>query len=132
MTPEFYRTSLEKSRENNPRPSRRPRTRMSGLDAVKKIVETEGQARRTVEEAKTRGEQVVARAHEEADIIRKEFVSSAQQKREEILATSREKAEAEARQSDAETDKLLLSYRRLSDERKADATAKAVDLVLNS
>jgi ATP synthase H subunit len=105
---------------------------LSGLDAVKKIVETETQARRTVEEAKTHGQQIIARAHEEADMIRKEFVSSAQQKREEILTTAREKAEAEAQQSDLETDKLLLSYRKLSDQRKADAVAKAVELVLNS
>jgi V/A-type H+/Na+-transporting ATPase subunit G/H len=105
---------------------------MSGLDAVKKIVETEGQARRSIEEAKTRAQQIIGKAHEEAEMIRKESISSAQQKREEILETAREKAEAEARQSDAETDKLLQSYQRLSEARKADAVAKAVELILNS
>ena len=105
---------------------------MSGLGAVKKIVETEGQARRTVEDAKTLGQQIVTKAHEEAEMIRREFISSAHQKRDEILAGAKAKAEAEARESDTETDKLLISYRRLSEERKADAVARAVELVLNS
>lgn len=105
---------------------------MSGLDAVKKIVETEGQARRSVEEAKTRAQQVISKAHEEAEMIRKESISSADQRREEILKVAREKADAEARQSDVETDNLLRSYQRLSEAKKADAIAKAVELILNS
>ena len=105
---------------------------MSGLDAVKKIVETEGQARRSVEEAKTRAQQLIAKASEEGEMIRQESVSSAHQRREEILKLAREKAEAEARQSDVETGKLLQSYQRLSEARKADAIAKAVELILNS
>ena len=105
---------------------------MSGLDAVKKIVETEGQARRNIEEAKARAQQIIAKAHEEAEMIRKEYISSAQQRRDEMIKMAREKAEGEARQSDMETDTLLQSYQRLSESRKADAIAKAVDLVLSS
>ena len=105
---------------------------MSGLEAVKKIVETEGQARKNVEEAKSRAQQIIAKAHEEAEMIRNESVSSANQKRDGILKIAREKAEAEARQSDVETDKLLQSYQELSGKRKSDAVSKAVELILNS
>ena len=105
---------------------------MSGLEAVKKIVETEGQARKNVEEAKTKAQQIIAKAHEEAAMIRNESISSANQKREETLKTARERAEAEARQSDVETNKLLQSYQEFSEKRKSDAVTKAVELILNS
>jgi len=105
---------------------------MSGLDAVKKIVETEGQARKSVDESRNRAQQVIAKAHQEAELIRKESISSAQLRRDQIVKIAREKAEAEARQSDVETDKLLQSYQRMSEARKADAVSKAVELILNS
>ena len=105
---------------------------MSGLEAVKKIVETEGQARRIVEEAKAKSLQIIARARDEAEMMRQESISSAQQRREQILKDARQHAEEEAHQSDLETEKLLSDYRRLSQQRKDDAVAKAVELVLNS
>ena len=105
---------------------------MSGIDEVKKIVETEGQARRIVDEAKAKAQQMISKAQEEAEMMRQEAVSSAQQQREEILRLARDKAEAEARQSDVETEQLLANYRKLATERKADAVSKAVDLILSA
>jgi vacuolar-type H+-ATPase subunit H len=105
---------------------------LSGIDAVKKIVETEGQARRIVDESKARAQQIISKAHQEADMLRQEATSSAQKQREEILRDAKEKAEAEARQSDVETQQLLANYRKLAEARKDDAANKAVELVLNA
>ena len=105
---------------------------MSGLDAVKKIVETEGQARRLVEEAKAKAQEIISRAREVADKIRQETIAQAQVQRESLLNAAREKAEAEARQSDLETERVLQSYRELSGERKTSAADKAVDLILGT
>lgn len=105
---------------------------MSGIEAVRKIVETEGQARSIVDEAKSKAQQNVTQAHQEAEILRQESVSSAQKKREEILHLAKEKAEAEARQSDVETQQQLQNYRKLAEARKDDATNKAVELILNA
>jgi len=105
---------------------------LSGIDAVKKIVETEGQARRIVDESKARAQQIVSKAHQEADMLRQEAISSAQEQREGILRDAKEKAESEARQSDVETQQLLANYRKLAEARKDDAANKAVELVLNA
>ncbi len=108
------------------------RTGLSGMDAVRKIVETEGQARKVVEDAKTRAQQIISQAHQEAEMLRQEAISSAQKQREEILQNAKEKSEAEARQSDVETEQLLVNYRKLAEARKDDAVRKALDLILNS
>ena len=105
---------------------------MSGIDALKKIVETEGQARTLVEEAKAKAQEIISRAREVADNIRQEAIAQAQRQRELILEAAREKAEAEARQSDLETERILQSYRDLSGERKASAADKAVELILGT
>jgi V/A-type H+/Na+-transporting ATPase subunit G/H len=105
---------------------------LSGIDAVKKIVETEGQARRIVDEAKARAQQIISKAHQEADMLRQEATSSAQKQREEILRDARGKAEYEARQSDVETQQLLTNYGKLAEARKEDAANKAVELVLSA
>ena len=105
---------------------------MSGIDAVKKIVQTEGQARRIVEEAKAKGQEITSRAREDADRIRQEAIAQAQQQKELILKAAREKAEAEARQSDLETERILESNSKLSEERKASAVDKAVELILGT
>ena len=107
-------------------------TSLSGIDAVRKIVETESQARKIIDEAKTTGEQIIAKARQEAEMMRQEAISSAQRKREEILREAREKAEAEAERSDVETQQLLENYRKLAVARKGDAVNKAVDLILNA
>jgi vacuolar-type H+-ATPase subunit H len=105
---------------------------LSGIDAVKRIVETEGQARKSVDDAKAQAEQVIAKAHEEAEMLRQEAISSAQKQREETLRQAREKAEAEARQSDVETRQLLANYAKLGEARKGDAVNKAVELILSA
>jgi vacuolar-type H+-ATPase subunit H len=105
---------------------------LSGIDAVKKIVETEGQARRIVDEAATRGQKITSEAREQAERIRQEAIARAQQQREEILSEAKDRAEGEALQSDEETEHLLDTYRKLSEERKAAAVNKAVELILNA
>jgi ATP synthase H subunit len=105
---------------------------LSGIDAVKKIVQIEVQARRVVEEAKTKAQEIISRAREDADKIRQEAIAQAQRQKELILKAAREKAEAEARQSDLETERMLESYGKLSDERKASAVDKAVELILGA
>ena len=105
---------------------------MSGIDAVKKIVETEAQARRIVNEASTRAQQIISETRERAERIRQEAIARAQQQREEILREAKSKAEAEALQSDKETEQILKTYRKLSEERKSAAVSKAVELILNA
>ena len=105
---------------------------MSGLEAVKKIVGTEAEARRTVDQAKAQGQEIIARAHNEAKMLIDESVSSAEKRREEILRSAREEAEAEARQSDVETKQLLNNCQKLAEARSASAVEKAVELILNA
>ncbi len=102
------------------------------MDAVRKIVETEGQARKIVEEAKTRALEIISRAREDADRVIQEATAQAQQRKEEILMAAKQKAEVEARQSDLETEQLLGTFRKLSEERKDAAVSKAVELVLGA
>jgi ATP synthase H subunit len=105
---------------------------LSGIEAVKKIVGTEGQARRIVDEATARAQQIISEAREQAERIRQDAIARARQRREEILHEAGEKAEAEARQSDEETEQILNTYRKLSEERKAAAISKAMELILNA
>ena len=105
---------------------------MSGIDAVKKIVETETQARRLVDDASAGTQKIISETREQGERIRAEAVGSAEGRREEILREAKAKAEAEARQSDQETEQILETYRKLSDERKAAAVSKAVELILNA
>ena len=105
---------------------------MSGIEAVKKIVETEGQARRMIEDGKIRVEQLIVKARQEGEMLRQEAVSSAQKQREEILRTAREKAQSDAARSDVETQQLLDNYRKLAATRKDAAVDKAVELILNA
>ena len=103
---------------------------MSGIEAVRKIVETEGQAKRIVEEAQSRAEEILARASEAAQKVRQTSTAEAEQRKVQMLRETREKAEADARNSDVETDSLLENYKKLFENRKDDAAKKAVKLVL--
>jgi vacuolar-type H+-ATPase subunit H len=103
---------------------------LSGIEAVRKIVETEGQARQIVEEAKSRAQEILARASQEAQKVRQDLTAEAEQRRVKILRETREKAEADARSSDVETDTLLENYKKLFESKKDSATKKAVELVL--
>jgi len=47
-----------------------------------------------------------------------------------MLRETREKAEADARSSDVETESLLENYKKLFENKKDAATKKAVDLIL--
>jgi vacuolar-type H+-ATPase subunit H len=105
---------------------------LSGIDAVRKIVETEGQARRIVDEATAKTQQLISEAREQAEGVRQESVARARQQREGILSDARERAEAEARQSDQETQLVLANYQKLSEARKQDAVSKALELILNA
>jgi len=103
---------------------------LSGIDAVKRIVEIEAQARKIVEEAKSRAHETVSRASEEAEKARQEVLEQARRQREQILTQARAEAEAEASKSDIETSQLLESYQRIFNERKQTAVQKAVELIL--
>jgi vacuolar-type H+-ATPase subunit H len=105
---------------------------LSGIEAVRKIVETEAQAKRIVEEANSRAQEILARASEEVQKIRQTSTIQAEQRKAQILRETREKAEADARSSDVETDSLLENYRKLFENRKDAATKKAVELILGS
>ena len=105
---------------------------LSGIDAVRKIVETEAQARAIVEEARKSGEKIIAEARQQAERSKQEARSRAERERQEILSQARVTAEAEARKSDLETEQLLQRYRQLADERKDIAVRKAVELILGA
>ncbi len=103
---------------------------MSGIEAVRKIVETEAQAKQIVEEAKSRAQEILAHASEEAQKVRQISTTEAEDRKVQMLRETRENAEADARSSDAETDSLLESYKKLFENRKDVAAKKAVDLIL--
>ncbi|HEY5620249.1 MAG TPA: hypothetical protein VIK88_01175 [Candidatus Bathyarchaeia archaeon] len=103
---------------------------MSGIDAVKRIVETEAQARRIVEEAKARSQEILSSAAQDAERVRQDVLASTRSRREEILRAARANAEAEASRSDEETTQQLEGYRKVFESRKDLAVEKAVELVL--
>ena len=105
---------------------------MSGIEAVRKIVETESQAKQIVEEAKSRAQEILAHASEEAQKVRQISISEAEQRKVQMLRETREKAEADARTSDVETHSLLESYMKLFENRKDAAAKKAVELIIGS
>ena len=105
---------------------------MSGIEAVRKIVETEAQAKRIVEEAESRAQEILASASEQARNVRQASTAEAEQRKVQRLRETREKAEADARSSDVETDSLLESYKKLFENRKNAAAKKAVELVLGN
>ncbi len=103
---------------------------MSGIEAVRRIVETEAQAKQIVEDAKSKAEEILARASQEAQNVRHTSTAEAEQRMAQMLRESREKAEADARSSDVETDSLLETYKKLFEDRKDVAAKKGVELVL--
>lgn len=103
---------------------------MSGIEAVKRIVETEAKARTIVEEARVRAQQILSQASQETENVRQHVLSSAKARREEILQSARENAESEAGKSDVETTQQLEGYRKAFEGRKELAVKKAVELVL--
>ncbi|TMI06728.1 hypothetical protein E6H34_09930 [Candidatus Bathyarchaeota archaeon] len=103
---------------------------MSGIEAVRKIVETETQAKRITEEAKSKAQELLERAAVEAQDVRHAAISHAEQQKAQILKDTREKAEADAGNSDMETDSLLQNYKKMFEERREVAVKKAVDLIV--
>ncbi len=103
---------------------------MSGIEAVRRIVETEAQAKRMIEEAKSKAEEILERAAVEAQNVRQAAVSRAEQQRAQMLKETREKAEADARSSDMETNSLLENYKKLFEDRRDVTVKKAVELIL--
>lgn len=105
---------------------------MSGIDAVKRIVETEEQARKIVEEARQKAQEIVSRTSREAEKVREQVLAEAQKRREDLLVRVREDAEKDAEKSDMETNSLIQNYQRAFEEKKDDAVRKAVDLVIRA
>ena len=103
---------------------------MSGIEAVKKIVETEAQARRIVEEAKARAQEILSHASHAAEKIHEEVQADAKARRDEILQSARAEAEVEASKSDDETTQQLEVYKKAFEGRKELAVKRAVELVL--
>jgi ATP synthase H subunit len=105
---------------------------LSGVEAVRKIVDTESQARQIVDEATRKSQDIINDARQEADRIKTQAGENANREREKVLARAREEAENEARKSDIDTDEMLDHYRRLAEDRKEQAVQKAVELILGA
>jgi V/A-type H+-transporting ATPase subunit G/H len=103
---------------------------LSGIEAVRRIVETEAQAKRIIEDAKSRAQEILDNASSEAQRLRQTAISNADQKKAQLLKEAREKAEGDARSSDEETNSLLENYKKLSDNKKEVAVKNAVELIL--
>ena len=100
------------------------------MDAVKRIVETEAQARKIVEEANVKAQDILTQASKDAETAKRMILAEAQGQREEILNQAKIDAEAEAAKSDVDTDQLLANYQKAFQSRKDAAVEKAVELVL--
>jgi vacuolar-type H+-ATPase subunit H len=103
---------------------------LSGIEAVRKIVETEAQAKRLIEEAKSSAQEILESAAVETEKLRQTAISHAEQERARLLTAAREKAEADAKSSDEETNSLLENYGKLFENRREVAVKKAVELIL--
>jgi len=103
---------------------------LSGIDAVKKIVETEAQARNIVEKAKNVSQDILTGASKDAETAKQEVLAEARKDRDDILSRARMEAEAEASKSDTETDQLLASYQKAFQNRKEAAVERALELIL--
>ena len=103
---------------------------LSGIEAVRKIVETEAQAKRMVEEARTRARQILDDASQEAQRARQNAIAQAEKRKGQLLVETRDQAETDAKNSDLETDSQLESFEKLFRTRKDAAVKKAVDLIL--
>jgi vacuolar-type H+-ATPase subunit H len=103
---------------------------LSGIEAVRKIVETEAQAKRIVEEAGTRAREILENASEEGQRVRQTAISQAEKRKAQLLVETRDQAETDAKNSDMETDSQLESFEKLFRSRKDAAVKKAVDLIL--
>jgi vacuolar-type H+-ATPase subunit H len=129
---QFYSAHPKWAFENTVQWSLWSKNRLSGIEAVRKIVETEAQAKRIVEEANSKAQEILAHASDEAQKIRQASTIEAEQRRVQMLRETREKAEADARSSDVETDSLLENYKRLFEDKKDAAVKKAVELILGA
>ena len=103
---------------------------MSGIEAVRKIVETEAQAKRIVEDARTRARDILESASEESERARRAAIAQAEKRKAQLLIETRDQAETDAKNSDLETDSQLESFEKLFRSRKDAAVKKAVDLIL--
>ena len=103
---------------------------MSGIDAVKRIVETEAKARKIVEESKARAQDILQTASKDVEAARTSIFEQVQRQRDEILSKAKVEAEAEAGRSDVDTDQMLASYQKSFQSRKDEAVEKAVQLIL--
>ena len=103
---------------------------MSGIEAVRKIVETEAQAKRMVEEARTSARQILDNASQEAQRARQNAMAQAEKRKTQLLVETRDQAETDAKNSDSQTDSQLESFEKLFLTRKDAAVKKAVGLVL--
>jgi V/A-type H+-transporting ATPase subunit G/H len=103
---------------------------LSGIEAVRRIVETEAEAKRIIEEAKSKAQEILEGAAVEAQNTRQAAISRAEQQKAQMLKETRERAEADARSSDMETNSLLENYKKLFEDRRDVAVRKAVELIL--
>ena|SRR5689334_15336589 len=105
-------------------------SRLSGIEAVRKIVETEAQAKRIVDEARTRAREILENTSEEAQKVRQTAIAQAEKRKAQLLVETRDQAETDAKNSDIETDSQLESFEKLFHSRKDAAVKKAVDLIV--
>ncbi len=103
---------------------------MSGIDAVKRIVETEAKARKIVEDSKTKAQDILQKASKDIEAARAAILEQAQRQRDEILSKAKVEAEADAGRSDVDTDQMLANYEKAFRSRKDDAVEKTVQLTL--
>jgi vacuolar-type H+-ATPase subunit H len=103
---------------------------LSGIEAVRKIVETEAQAKRIIEDARKKAKEVLENASEDGQKLRQTAISQAERRKAQFLVETRDQAETDAKNSDMETDSQLESFEKLFSSRKDAAVKKAVDLIL--
>jgi vacuolar-type H+-ATPase subunit H len=103
---------------------------LSGIDAVKRIVETEAKARKIVEDSKVRAQDVLQKASKDIEAARGAILEQAQRQREEILSQAKVEAEADAGRLDVDTDQTLANYQKAFQGRRDDAVEKTVQLIL--
>jgi V/A-type H+/Na+-transporting ATPase subunit G/H len=103
---------------------------LSGIEAVRKIVETEAQAKRIIEDARKKAKEVLENASEDGQKLRQTAISQAERRKAQLLVETRDQAETDAKNSDMETDSQLESFEKLFSSRKDAAVKKAVDLIL--
>jgi len=101
---------------------------LSGVEAVKRIVETEREAESIIEEAREKSREIRIKTEKEKDEVKKKVAGELKRERERIFKDVEDEAKKECQEIRTQTEKQLKTFQ----DRFLKNKDKAVDAVLSS